>query len=44
MSGGFRGAVCDIANCAARGCIDESEAPHYTVRYTQRGECKKLTK
>jgi len=44
LRGGFRGAVCDIANCAARGCIDESEAPHYTVRYTQRGECKKLTK
>ena len=44
MRGGYQGAVCDIANCAARGCIDESEALHYTLRYTQRGESKKLTK
>lgn len=39
MRGGGRGAVCDIANCAARACLDD--ANH--VLYTQRGECKKVT-
>ncbi|CAL1166151.1 unnamed protein product, partial [Cladocopium goreaui] len=39
MRGGGRGAVCDIANCAARACLDD--ANH--VLYTQRGECKKMT-
>ena len=36
--GGGRGAVCDIANCAARGCLRGNE-----LLYTQRGECQKLT-
>jgi len=38
LRGGGRGAVCDIANCAARGCLRGNE-----LLYTQRGECQKLT-
>lgn len=38
-AGGGRGAVYDIANCAARACLDD--ANH--VLYTQRGECQKMT-
>lgn len=35
LRGGGRGAVCDIANCAARGCLRGNE-----LLYTQRGECQ----
>ena len=38
--GGNRGAVCDIANCAARACFGENPSE---LLYTSRGECKKLT-
>jgi len=41
MRGGHRGAVCDIANCAARACFGASPGE---LLYTARGECEKLTK
>ncbi|CAK9010876.1 unnamed protein product [Durusdinium trenchii] len=34
--GGNRGALCDIANCAQRGCFGEDKT---TLLYTVRGEC-----
>lgn len=41
LRGGHRGAVCDIANCAARACFHASPGE---LLYTARGECEKLTK
>lgn len=38
-AGGGRGALCDIADCVARACLDDANV----LRYTQRGECDKLT-
>lgn len=36
--GGGRGAVCDLANCAERGCL----GPNNEVLYTVRGECESV--
>ncbi|CAK9010872.1 unnamed protein product [Durusdinium trenchii] len=36
LLGGNRGALCDIANCAQRGCFGEDKT---TLLYTVRGEC-----
>jgi len=41
MRGGQRGAICDIADCAAQGCF----APHSSeLHYTVRGECQNVLK
>ena len=41
LTGGHRGALCDIGNCAARACFGASPSE---LLYTARGECEKLTK
>ncbi|CAK9076507.1 unnamed protein product [Durusdinium trenchii] len=40
LLGGGHGALCDIANCASRGCLAEGKSE---LLYTARGECSRLT-
>ncbi|CAK9023134.1 unnamed protein product [Durusdinium trenchii] len=40
LRGGDRGAVCDLASCAERGCL----GPNNEVLYTARGECESVWK
>ena len=41
MRGGQRGAVCDIADCAAQGCFAPQSSE---LQYTVRGECQNVLK
>jgi len=43
MRGHNRGAVCDIATCAQRGCFSTSASSIHQLHYTVRGECESVT-